>query len=359
MLPILLGLLRDLITLLRLAMLPRAALLTRTLTAEKQSAMFLERGLKPRRATTAEKLAFVLLARFHNWRESLVVVRPATFTKWMRECTLRRWRELSRKKQPGRPRIPNALRAVVRGIAAENPIWTARRIAKELLLKLGLDVAPNTVRRYMPPRPSRTGTDGDQLWRTFIKNHASVMVACDFATVYAPSLFHAARVFYVFVAIEIGSRKIVHTHVTAHPTALWTTQQLREALSGDTGHRFLIHDNDSIFSDLVDGSARALGVKPIRTPYRAPRANAFCERAIGTLRRECLDWIIPLGRRHLHSIIREWVAHYNRARPHSSLGPGIPEPPEGLPVPRQPHRHHLPDGYRVVSTPVLGGLHHE
>ncbi len=122
LLPILIGLLRDLATLLRLATLPRAALLTHTLTAEKQSAMFLERGLKPRRATPAEKLSLVLLARFHNWRDSLVVVKPATFTKWMRDYTLRHWREICRRKAPGRPRIPNALRALVRSIAAENPI---------------------------------------------------------------------------------------------------------------------------------------------------------------------------------------------------------------------------------------------
>ncbi len=230
---------------------------------------------------------------------------------------------------------------------------------KELLLKIGVEVAPNTVRRYMPPRPPRTGNNGDQLWRTFIRNHARVIVACDFATVYAKSLFRTTRIFYVFIAIEIGSRKIVHTNVTEHPTALWTAQQLREALPGDAGYRFLIHDNDNIFSDLVDNAARQLDVEPIRTPFRAPRANAFCERVIGTLRRECLDWIIPLGRRHLTAVVREWVAHYNRARPHSSLGPGIPDPPEGLPVPRQPHRHHLPNGYRVVPTPVLGGLHHE
>jgi transposase InsO family protein len=120
----------------------------------------------------------------------------------------------------------------------------------------------------------------------------------------------------------------------------------------------MIHDRDSIFSPNLDTELRGFGLRVLKTPARAPQANAFCERLIGTIRRECLDWFIPLGENHLRRIVREFIRHYNRGRPHSSLGPGIPEPIPAL-VPAGPHRHKLPIGYQVTSTPILGGLHHE
>jgi len=158
--------------------------------------------------------------------------------------------------------------------------------------------------------------------------------------------------------MEIGSRRILHTNVTPHPTADWTLQQLRECLPYDHAYRFLIHDRDAIFSSYLDAGLRGFGVRVLKTPVRSPKANAFCERLIGTIRRECLDYLIPLNERHLRGIVREFSVHYNRGRPHSSLGPGIPEPHQPTP-PASPHRHRLPDGYRVTSTAVLQGLHHE
>ena len=181
-----------------------------------------------------------------------------------------------------------------------------------------------------------------------------VMVACDFFVV----ITAAFRTLYVFVVIEIGSRKILHQNVTAHPTAEWTLQQLREALPGDHPYRFLIHDRDSIFAKDVDQGLANLGVRVLRTPVRAPKANAVCERVGGSLRRECLDFLIPFNERHLQRIIREWTTHYNRGRPHSALGPGLPEPISEHVTPTE-HRHRLPLGYRVVKRSVLGGLHHE
>jgi putative transposase len=166
------------------------------------------------------------------------------------------------------------------------------------------------------------------------------------------------QILYVFVAMEISSRRILHFNVTAHPTAEWTTQQFREVLAEPHPYRFVIHDRDSIFSASLDGSLKDFGVRPIRTPFRSPQANAFCERLVGTIRRECLDYLIPINERHLIRILKEFVVHYNRARPHSSLGPGIPEPILAS-VPASGHRHKLPSGYRVRSEPVLGGLHHE
>ena len=166
------------------------------------------------------------------------------------------------------------------------------------------------------------------------------------------------RLLYVFVAMEIGSRRILNANVTEHPTAEWTTQQPREILPFDHPYRFVIHDRDSIFSATLDEALRGFGVRPIRTPVRAPMANAFCERLIEAIRRECLDYLIPVNERHLRRTVKEFAVHHNRGRPHSSLGPGIPEPPQEK-VPASVHRHVLPVGYRVKSTPVLGGPHHE
>jgi transposase InsO family protein len=132
--------------------------------------------------------------------------------------------------------------------------------------------------------------------------------------------------------MEHASRRLIHLDTTGHPTAAWALQQLREAIPSDHEYRFIIHDHDTIFSSELDASLTRLGLKVITTPVRSPQANALCERLIGTLRRECLDWIIPLNERHLRKILRSWMAHYNGGRPHSALGPGIPDCPSKLPV---------------------------
>jgi len=166
------------------------------------------------------------------------------------------------------------------------------------------------------------------------------------------------RVLYVFVAMEVGSRRILHTNVTAPPTAEWTLQQFRECLGYDQPYRFLIHDRDSIFSASLDSELKGFGLRVLKTPVRAPKASAFCERLIGTIRRKYLDCLIPINERHLRKLVREFATYYNRGRPHSALGPGIPEPPQAK-VPTNPHRHKLSAGHQVESTAVLGGLHHE
>lgn len=158
--------------------------------------------------------------------------------------------------------------------------------------------------------------------------------------------------------MEIGSRRILHTNVTAHPAAEWTLQQFRECLAFDHSYKFVIHDRDAIFSAKLDSELRGSGLRVLKTPVRAPKANAYCERVIGTIRRECLDYLIPINEHHLKLIVNEFTAHYNRGRPHSALGPGIPEPPQAE-APAGPHRHELPSGYRVASKAVLAGLHHE
>jgi transposase InsO family protein len=239
-------------------------------------------------------------------------------------------------------------------MARANPTWGEERIADELLLKLGLTVSPRTVGRYLRRlRPSRDPRSA-QRWATFVRNHAQAVLACDFFT----TITVRFRVLYVFVVLDVGTRRIVHWNVTEHPTADWTIQQCRTAITGETAHRFLIHDRDAIYAPAVNGAIRSMGLRVLKTPVRTPQANAFCERVIRTIRRECLDWLIPFHEPHLRGILREWVSHYNRGGPHASLGPGIPEPP---PTPITPALTgpRLPTGSRVIATPVLNGLHHE
>jgi transposase InsO family protein len=164
---------------------------------------------------------------------------------------------------------------------------------------------------------------------------------------------------YGFVVMEVGSRRLLHCKVTAHPTAGWTLQQFREAIPSDHGYRFLIHDRDTIFSEEVDEHLQAFGLKILRTPVQAPKANAYCERLMGTIRREWLDFLIPLNEKHLRRELREWVTDYHSGRPHSSLGPGIPNSPEHSRRSPRIRRHELPAACRIRSKDVLGGLHHE
>ena len=196
---------------------------------------------------------------------------------------------------------------------------------------------------------------GDQRWSTFLKNHAKAIVACDFFVAITATF----RLLYVFVVIEHGSRRLVRVNVTAHPSAAWTLQQLRDVVGVGHAHRYLIHDRDSIFARHLDESIRALGLSVLKSPPHCPKANAICERVIGTIRRECLDWLIPMSEGHLRSILKSWVEHYNRGRPHATLGPGVPDPPDILTAVRKlESRHRLGEGV-VLAKSVLGGLHHE
>ena len=338
------------LTLIRLFLSSRAALIAENLFLRKQLALFQERKVKPRRTTASFRLAMVALARFFGWRDALVIVKPETFLKWHRAAFKMFWRWRSRKR--GRPALPKNIRELVRQMARDNPTWGEERITDELSLKLGIKVSPRTVGKHLERGQPRGSSS--QRWSTFVRNHANAIVACDFFV----SVTANFRILYVFVAMEVGSRRIMHCNVTQHPTAEWTIQQFREFLAFDHPYRYVIHDRDAIFSSGLDTALKGFGIRVLKTPVRAPKANAFCERLIGTIRRECLDFLIPLGEGHLKRVLREWVGHYNRGRPHSSLGPGIPEPPQ-LKVPASVHRHMLPAGCRVKSTPVLGGLHNE
>jgi putative transposase len=223
-------------------------------------------------------------SRLFNWREALVIVKPETLVGWHRKAFRLYWKW---KSKGGRPRLPRNIRQLIAEMAGENPTWGEERVADELALKLGIYVSPRTVRAYCPEEPMGSGrrSTPPQHWRTFVRNHAQAIVACDFLVAVTARF----QLLYVLVVMEIGTRRIVHCNVTAHPSAVWTMQQLREAIPSDHEYRFLIHDRDSIFSLAVDRQVGALGLRVLRTPVRAPKANAYCERLVGTIRRECLD----------------------------------------------------------------------
>ncbi len=242
----------------------------------------------------------------------MVNVRASTMIRWHRLGWRIFWRLKSR---AGRPPIPLELRHLIRRMAAENPLWGQEKIANELLVKLGIRVSPRTVAKYMPKRAGG-GARGDQRWSTFLRNHAKAILACDFFVAVTATF----RMLFVFVVIEHGRRRLAHVNVTPNPTAEWTLQQLRKVIRDGEDHRYLIHDRDSIYAQHLDESIKALGLKVLKTPLQCPQANAICERVIGTIRRECLDWLIPLSAKHLRAILIEWVTHYNRARVHKKVG---------------------------------------
>ena len=329
---------------------------TRSVEAEnlflrRQLGLFRERGIKPRRVDSATRISLAILSRLFDWRDALVVVQPKTIIRWQRAGWRLFWRWKCRS---GRPRIPVELRALICKMA-DNPLWGEERIANELLVKLNIRVSPRTVRKYMPKRPAGQPR-GDQRWATFLKKHAAAILACDFFIAVTATF----RMLYVFVVIEHGSRRLVRVDVTAHPSADWVLQQMREVVGIDNAHRYLLHDRDSIFARHLDESIKALGLRVLKSPVRSPKANSICERVIGTIRRECLDWLTPMTESHLREILKIWVSHYNGGRPHSSLGPGLPGPPNTVVATARPSnfRHRL-EGAAVRSKSVLGGLHHE
>jgi transposase InsO family protein len=348
-------LLRDGLQFLNTISRSRVALSAENLFLRKQLAYYQDHQVRPRRLSDASRLSLLIWSRFFDWKAALVVVKTATFIRWHRKGFKLYWRWKSR---GGRPPLPTEIRQLIDRMVRENVTWGEERIADELSLKLGIWVSPRTVRKYWPRQPRDPGRRraSSQRWRTFVKNHAQGIVACDFLVAVTVRF----RVLFVFVAMEVGSRRILHSNVTAHPTADWTLQQFREAIPGGQGYQFLIHDRDSIFSSELDEElSRSFGLRVLRTPVRAPKANAYCERLIGTIRRECLDFMIPMNERHLRKTLRSWMAHYIKGRPHSSLGPRIPERMPAIRLPQRHPRHRLPRNCRVRVEDILGGLHHE
>jgi putative transposase len=289
------------------------------------------------------------------WASFLVT--PATLLRWHRELVARRWTYPHRR--PGRPGTPVDVRELVVRLARENPSWGYRRIQGELV-GLGVSLAASTVweilrREGIEPAPRRL----ESSWAEFLRRQAASILECDFLTVDTLSL----KRFYILFFIELASRRVHIAGMTANPDGAWVTQQARNLLMrlDDEGlrARFLIRDRDSKFTHAFDEIFESEGIRVIRAPVRAPRARAHAERWVGTLRRECLDRLLILGRRHLESVVRVYTTHYNAHRPHRSLGQ---QPPLAKPLPMigepTPISEPLPlNGLRRRDR--LGGLLHE
>jgi transposase InsO family protein len=232
--------------------------------------------------------------------------------------------------------------ALIKRMAKENRGWGAKRIRGELA-KLGIQVSRSAIQKHI--QQVRGSNPSSQNWATFLRNHASQIWACDFLQTY--DIFF--RTVFVFVMIELGSRRVVHYGVTRNPTDKWVAQQLREATPFGERPRFLIRDNDRKYGKSFERVAGQIEV--LKTPYRAPKANAICERLLGSLRRECLNYVLILSERHLYGAVKEYKEYFNHARPHQGIEQRIPCRPERLETP--------PDSGKLSSRAVLGGLHHD
>ncbi len=306
--------------------------------------LVLGRAAKRPRLTAADRGLLVFLAsRLRTWAGALIIVRPETVLRWHRQGFRLFWQRKSRAAKRV-TRLPRETIDLIEQMGRENPLWGADRIRGELL-KLDIRVSKRTIQRYL--RQARPPRAPGQTWATFLHNHAPDIWACDFLPV-TSALF---RPLFAFIVIAHSSRRVVHVGVTRHPTDAWVAQQLREATPFDQHPRYLIRDNDSKYGACFDRLAAASGIRVLRTPVRAPRANATCERLLGSVRRECLDHVLVLGEAHLRHILKQYAAYFNRARPHQGLGQRVPQP--------QPPPPLAGSGGMVVAIPVLGGLHHD
>jgi putative transposase len=315
----------------------------------RQQLIVLERQVKRPKLTQRDRQILVLLSsRIQAWREALLLVKPDTLIGWHRQGFKLFWRMKSQGRR-GRPPLAAETIALIEEMAINDRTWRTKRIQGELL-KLGIKVSKGTVKKYM--RRARKGLppiNNGQSWATFLANHAGETWACDFVQIF--DIFF--RAIFVYFIVELSSRRIVHFGVTRSPSDFWVAQQIREVTPYDAGPRFLIRDNDSKYGQCFTQVAKGRGIKVIRTPVRAPKANAICERFIGSVRRECLDHMLILSERHLYRLIDEYVTYFNSARPHQGLEQKIP-----VPLKEDIYRIRGSD-HQIVRYPVLGGLHHD
>jgi len=306
----------------------------------RQQLIVLNQQVKRPLLTNPDRFRLVLLAHFTKfWKQSIHMIQPDTLLRWHRELFRFYWR----RKSQGHPKISPETIALIRKMAAENYLWGAERIRGELL-KLGMEVSKRTIQKHMPKE--RKSRSSSQTWATFLKNQANAIGACDFTVAY-DWLF---RTWYIFVVMELKTRRIVHTGVTQFPTDEWTSQQLREATPWKQRPKYLIRDRDKKYATRFSAVAISSGIQELRTPYRSPRANGICERFMGSLRRECLDHMLIQDGKQLQRVVQEYTAYYNQERPHQGIGQCLPE------------LYDLPKSTsasgRIISKAILGGLHH-
>jgi putative transposase len=316
------------------------------LVLRRELQILLRQGVRPELRTVDRALLAAAASHLPRTSRGVLLVTPRTLLRWHQALVRRRWRQPVGRR--GRPSLPAEVRELVLRLARENPRWGHRRICGELA-KLGLRVSATSIRRLLAqaklePAPRRDGPS----WREFLHAQAASIIACDFFTV--ESLF--LRRYYALFFIAHGNRRVWLAGCTANPTGAWVTQQARNVGVdfSDQGVRFLIRDRDSKYSGAFDEVFRNEGIRIVKTPVRAPKANAIAERFVRTVRSECLDWLLILNRRHLEGVLRVYIEHYNCERPHRGLALRPPD--------RDQRREKSAVG-EMRRRDRLGGLIHE
>jgi transposase InsO family protein len=333
---------RDAFSLIWLALIglfrSRASLQVEILTLRHQLSVLRRKSPQRLTFTSIDRLVFAGLYRLApGMLDALVIARPETVIRWHRAGFRAYWRWKSRPRG-GRPKTPLEIRHLIREMSLANPLWGAPRIHGELL-KLGIDVGQTTVAKYMA-RGRRPPSQG---WKTFLDNHADGIASMDLFVV--PTI--SFRLLYGLLILQHDRRQILRLGVTAHPTAEWISRQLTEAYGWQVEPRYIIRDRDAVYGDVFIRRLRAMGIRDRPTAARSPWQNGYCERAIGSIRRECLDHVVVFGERHLRHLLRSYTTYYNETRTHLSLD-------KDAPLSRTVKR-----AGRILCRPVLGGLHHQ
>ena len=285
-----------------------------------------------------DRLIFVGLYRlFPKVCDALAIVKPDTIVRWHRAGFRSYWRWKSRR-HVGRPIVPPEIRKLIREMSITNPLWGAPRIHGELL-KLGIDVGQTSVAKYM----ARRRGPPSQGWKTFLHNHADGIAAIDLFVV--PTI--SFRLLYGLLIMEHGRRQILWFGVTAHPTAEWVANQLIAACGWEQPPRYLIRDRDGAYGEVFIRRLRSMGIRDRLTSPRSPWQNAYAERLIGSIRRECLDHVVVFGERHLRHVLASYMKYHNEVRTHLSLE-------KDAPASRAVNRVG-----RILSQTIRGGLHHQ
>jgi len=296
-----------------------------------------QRPGKPR-LFSADRLLWVWLYRiWPQVLDAMVLVKPATVLDWHRKGFRLYWRRRSRRL--GRPRMNREIRDLIRQMSRANPLWGAPRIHGELL-KLGIEVSQATVSRYLPWRPKAPSPT----WRSFLQNHRHDIAAIDMFVVVTASF----RLLYALVVLGHERRKVIHFDVTPNPTQAWLARQVTEAFPWDTAPRFLLRDRDASYGQTFRYRVQAMAIEEVVTAPRSPWQNAYVERIIGSIRRECLDHIIIFDERHLRRMLSAYFQYHQHSRTHLSLCKDCPEP---RPI-------QTPSTGTVIAFPQVGGLHH-
>jgi putative transposase len=315
------------------------ALVLENLALRQQLAVYKRNSKRPRLNRSDRAFWITLASVWNGWRRVLVLVHPDTVVRWQRQRFRRYWAQLSGKPngKVGRPSIGKFVRNLIQTMVRANPLWRAPRIHGELL-KLGIRVSERTVSRILRtvPRPP------SQSWKTFLRNHTEGIIATDFFTV--PTV--RMRVLFVFIVLAHHRRRVLHFGVTEHPTSEWAGQQVVEAFAEREPARYLIRDRDTSYGVEFRSRIQSLGLKEVITAPRSPWQNAFAERLIGSIRRECLDHVVVLNARHLRRLLKNYLKYYHGSRTHLGLGKDAPEP-----------RAVMRQG-TIFAIPEVGGLHH-